>query len=506
MATDVLHNQAGLREPDLADLVDSAPHRRLEDEAAEGARTAVVRWRRGFAMAPHALVDAACAGQVSPMDLLAYLVLQRWERAFPSSAHLGELMRVDARTVRTRLRALQEAGWVSRTMDSAGRRIIHVHDRHGVRPPDAGHPPPPDARHPPPPDAGHPRMEEGSKQEQAEQEPPPTPANGGGVLLGKLPPRRIKTPNPEWAAAKKVDPGDLVVFSATRGAVKGVPKWLEVDNPAWLAAVRAPIPAQQATPGALPKWASDLARQLGEVYPHAITETGRVRRPGPTQVARRLVLAFSGTPPNERQALVDQLLMAAQAEARARPLGSHDRRFSKSLDVWINQRCWEAPAEVVAGGGEVSPCEASWRHSTAKAERERQARNAADPTRTPPEAVPPEVLARLEAERAAARARLEASRQEALARARLIADQPGPAGDAARHLLASAGEAPAGPVAASGTPAAGQDQRPAPPSDPGGPRGPRGRRPARPRAEILAELEEHRRKTKPDGEGVSRVG
>ena len=395
------------------------------------------------------------ASGLSPQAGWLWVVLQAYgwhgNWAHPSDKTLAEASGIgSARTVRRLLLVLEVAGWIERrtvpTAKGRGRELRLLclpGSGGGLAKTDGG------SGHQRPDGCGHQWPSNTSSSGDLLGDSPPPPAHAGGAGGGAAPKGRASKPVPEWALT--------------------------------------------------------LARQLGEVYPHGVTETGRVRRPGPTQVARRLVQAFFCTSSDERARLGAQVLAAAHAEAKARPPGSEDRRYSKGLDVWVHQRCWEAPAEVVAGGGEVSPCEASWRHSAAKAERERQARHAADPTRTPPEAVPPEVLARLEAERASALARLEASRQEALARARLIADQPGHAGDAARHLLASAGEAPAGPVAAS-APATGSEPRHAHPSDPASPGGPRARRPRRPRAEVLAELEEHRRKIKPDGEGVSRVG
>lgn len=101
-----------------------------------------------------------------------------------------------------------------------------------------------------------------------------------------------------------------------------------------------------------PIYLTDLARQLLATYPHGKTNGGAWRKPGLTEVVRRLRPAFHGKKEAARSALILQVVRGCE---RFRALEEAERReredairFTPGLDVWIGRRGWEATTDADA--------------------------------------------------------------------------------------------------------------------------------------------------------------
>lgn len=223
----------------------------------------------------------------------------RW--CFASDATLSQLSGTSQRSVRGHLEQLVRAGWVEvqvvATAKGRGRKVRLLQRDNGVGGPATGRG-----------GSGNPLQGSGNRlpekiplKNPLEEETPPSPPDGGA------------------------SPADASQEAKPRKARKA-----SSDPPAW---------------------ARELAARLDAVYPHGVTETGRVRRKAPSYVARRLLGLFrgmGGPGSDPHEALARRMVRAAEAEGKARPAGSDERRFSPGLDVWLNQNSWEVEPEHVA--------------------------------------------------------------------------------------------------------------------------------------------------------------
>lgn len=237
---------------------------------------------------------------------------------WPGDALLARTAGVSIRTVQRRLEELQEAGWITRSEDKNELRMIKVRRS---------------------------RVSQG--------EPPATPDVAERATPHLADRRRVQDEEASSSSSGSGSPSKDTRLRRGRGAPS--------------------------------KRAQALGEELLSAYPHGLRASGRMRKPSTSVVATKLDAILRGLGDDAAAEVASAILKGARLEAHAatrdRAADPDDVRFQKDLVTWLNQRCWESPPEFV-GVGQVatgSPVIDSYNASVARAERERAARDAADP-------------------------------------------------------------------------------------------------------------------------------